>query len=90
MGDTGVPVSLKLDGRVGEEGFASVMAGVSLYFGGEDKSLIRRHREDDPPVYSLDIFGAFLGGPGVPACPEGQVWDPEALNGAGECVPGAG
>ena len=61
MGDTGLPVSLKLDGRLGEDGFASVMAGVSLYFGGEDKSLIRRHREDDPPIYSLDIFGAFLG-----------------------------
>ena len=60
MGDTGLPASLKLDGRVGEEGFASVMAGVSFYFGGEDKSLIRRHREDDPPIYMLDIFGAFL------------------------------
>jgi hypothetical protein len=61
MGDTGLPVSLKLDGRIGEDGFTSVMAGVSLYFGGEDKSLIRRHREDDPPIYGLDIFGALLG-----------------------------
>jgi hypothetical protein len=75
MGDTGLPVSLKLDGRVGEDGFASVMAGVSLYFGGEDKSLIRRHREDDPPIYGLDIFGAFLGGdPAVDPC----VVDPES------------
>jgi hypothetical protein len=61
LGDTGLPVSLKLDGRVGDNSFTSVMAGVSLYFGGEDKSLIRRHREDDPPIYFLDIFGAFLG-----------------------------
>ena len=80
MGDTGLPVSLKLDGRVGEEGFTSVSAGVSFYFGGEDKSLIRRHREDDPPVYTLDIFGAFLDddpavdpctiNPEAPGCPE--------------------
>ena len=78
MGDTGLPASLKLDGRVGENGFTSVTAGVSLYFGGEDKSLIRRHREDDPPVYGVDIFGAFLGDDGA-ICPEGQFWDPEQL-----------
>ena len=48
MGNTGLPVSLTLDGQVGEDGYTSVMAGVSLYFGGEDTSLIRRHREDDP------------------------------------------
>ena len=78
MGDTGLPVSLKLDGRLGEDGYTSVTAGVSLYFGGEDKSLIRRHREDDPPVYGVDIFGAFLGDDGA-ICPEGQFWDPEQL-----------
>ena len=66
MADTGIPASLTLDGRVGENGFTSVMAGVSLYFGGEDKSLIRRHREDDPPLYFLDVFGAFLGSPAAP------------------------
>ena len=70
MGDTGLPVSLKLDGRLGEDGYTSITAGVSLYFGGEDKSLIRRHREDDPPIYSLDIFGAFLSDdPAVPPSP---------------------
>ena len=61
MADTvNLPVSFTLDGRVGEDGFGSVMAGLNLYFGGEDKSLIRRHREDDPPLQFLDIFGAFL------------------------------
>ena len=53
MGDTGIPASLTVDGRIGEDGFSSVMAGLSLYFGGEDKSLIRRHREDDPRIHSL-------------------------------------
>jgi hypothetical protein len=63
MGQTvGIPASFTLDGRVGEHGFTSIMAGFSLYFGGEDKSLIRRHREDDPRNRSLDIFAATAGG----------------------------
>lgn len=33
-----------------EDGSAAVIAGVRLYLGQRDKSLIRRHREDDPPV----------------------------------------
>jgi hypothetical protein len=62
MGDTGIPASLTLEGRLGEDSFSSVMAGISLYFGGEDKSLIRRHREDDPRLHFFDIFNAgFLG-----------------------------
>lgn len=62
MGDTGLPASLTLDGRLGEDGFTSVTAGISLYFGGEDKSLIRRHREDDPRLRFFDIFNSgFLG-----------------------------
>jgi hypothetical protein len=58
MGDTGIPASITVDGRIGEDGFSSVMAGISLYFGGEDKSLIRRHREDDPRLRFFDIFNA--------------------------------
>ena len=84
MGDTGIPASLTVDGRIGEDGFSSVMAGISLYFGGEDKSLIRRHREDDPRLRFFDIFNAGvlgsdkIGGgeldegpcdPEVPQCP---------------------
>jgi hypothetical protein len=55
-----MPVSLKLEGRAGEDKFTSVTAGVSFYFGGNDanKSLMRRHREDDPRNRVLDIFGA--------------------------------
>lgn len=63
--DMGVPASFKLDGRVGEDGFTSIEAGLSFYFGGDDKSLIRRHREDDPRNRSLDIFGATAGGAGL-------------------------
>ena len=81
MGDTGIPASLTVDGRIGEDGFSSVMAGLSLYFGGEDKSLIRRHREDDPRLHFFDIFNAgFFGsitpGGGIPIC-DPEVTDPE-------------
>ena len=51
-------LSLTVDGQLGEDGYTSVMAGLSLYFGGEDKSLIRRHREDDPRLRFFNIFNA--------------------------------
>jgi len=86
MGDTGIPASITVDGRIGEDGFSSVMAGLSLYFGGEDKSLIRRHREDDPRLRFFDIFnagalGEIFNPPGnnVPddtECPDGEVGTP--------------
>jgi len=75
MGDTGVPASLTLDGRIGEDGFSSVTAGLSFYFGGEDKSLIRRHREDDPRLHFFSIFNSGVLSPGGP------------LNSGPGCVP---
>jgi hypothetical protein len=61
------PLAFTLEGRLGEDDFSSVTAGISFYFGGNqsDKSLMRRHREDDPRNRVLDIFGAsaaFVGG----------------------------
>lgn len=66
LADQGLPASFTLDGRFGEDHFASVMAGFSVYFGGEEKSLIRRHREDDPRNRTLDIFGFHRDSPAVP------------------------
>ncbi len=69
MAETGLPLSFKADARFGEDHFTAITAGVSLYFGGEGKSLIRRHREDDPRNRVLDIFGSGAGahGPTTPA-----------------------
>ncbi len=79
MSDAGLPASLKLDGYLGEDGYASVTAGFAIYFGGEDKSLIRRHREDDPRNFSMDIFSAAAGGAALvndtPVCPDGEFWN---------------
>ena len=38
-------------GSVNEHGDAAVLAGLRAYFGKRDKTLIRRHREDDPVSY---------------------------------------
>jgi hypothetical protein len=42
--------SFFLEGQVGEGNFKSVWAGFRMYFGQGDKSLIQRHREDDPKI----------------------------------------
>ena len=44
----GLPLSVFAEGQVGTDHYASIFAGLRVYFGGEEKSLIRRHREDDP------------------------------------------
>ena len=41
-------VSLFADGAIGTDSYDHVIGGIRIYFGGGDKSLKRRHREDDP------------------------------------------
>jgi hypothetical protein len=89
-----LPLSLKLKGEIGEDSYAAATLGVSFYFGGSDpsKTLIRRHREDDPRNRVLDIFGAGAAAFGKfkktsgtptppPTCSEGGFLNPET----GEC-----
>jgi len=45
---TGSAASVFVSGQVGDKKHRTVLAGLRFYFGGTDKSLIRRHREDDP------------------------------------------
>lgn len=45
----GVATSLYVDAEIGDDDYQKIFGGMRLYFG-EDKSLIRRHREDDPYV----------------------------------------
>lgn len=80
-----MPMSLKFKGEVGEDKFVAATAGISFYFGGNDstKSLMRRHREDDPRNRVLDIFGAGAAafGGGTPAAGPGPAPDPECSTG---------
>lgn len=57
----GSPMSLYANAEYGDDNFVSVLGGLKFYFGGEDKSLIRRHREDDPRNKTLDIFTHGIG-----------------------------
>lgn len=52
----GTAVSTFVEGRFGQRGNNAVFGGISFYFGQKDKTLIRRHREDDPPNWLLDAM----------------------------------
>lgn len=52
----GMPLALYSKAEYGDNEFFSILGGLKFYFGGEDKSLIRRHREDDPRNRTLDLF----------------------------------
>lgn len=53
-----IPFSLTGEGRFGQDGAIVATVGLKHYFGDPDKSLIDRHRQDDPPDRALDFFGA--------------------------------
>lgn len=62
------PISLFAEGQFGERHFRRAMAGVRVYFGSANrKSLIRRHREDDPRNRVPDFFAL------PDTCPAGRT-----------------
>lgn len=69
-------VSVFAEGRLGQRGASAAFGGLKVYFGQRDKSLMRRHREDDPVNYHMDTStsGGGLGNNGAggggfaPAC----------------------
>ena len=65
----GVMAALFVEGRVGEGDFHGVWGGLRFYFGQKDKTLIRRHREDDPTDWGGGFGnGINNGGSTTPAC----------------------
>jgi hypothetical protein len=56
----GMPLSVTGDARLHNNGSATFTIGLKGYFGGNDdgKSLIDRHRQDDPPDRAIDLFTA--------------------------------
>ena len=62
-GQAGAVSSAFVDGYVNDNGDGLAVAGLRFYFGQSDKSLIRRHREDDPPAYpQYPFWSAIIGG----------------------------
>ena len=49
------------DGGVGENGYAHLLGGVRVYFGGS-KPLKERHRQDDPSNINTTFIGTTSGG----------------------------
>jgi hypothetical protein len=64
-------LSLFVDGAAGDSSFYRVTAGLRIYFGAQ-KSLIRRHREDDPQSISASTCPQTQPQPngGIHYCPE--------------------
>jgi hypothetical protein len=61
-----------LEGRIGEGDYRAIWGGVRVYLGQRDKTLIQRHRQDDPPNYLADTSAAFTNSTSetpVPAAP---------------------
>ncbi|MDQ2954116.1 MAG: tail fiber domain-containing protein, partial [Pseudomonadota bacterium] len=52
--------SFFVEGRVGEDDYRGVWGGMKFYFGQKDKSLIRRHREDDPINWNPDSLFSLV------------------------------
>jgi hypothetical protein len=48
-----------VEGRVGESAAQGVWGGLKMYFGQKDKSLIARHREDDPDHWNIGAANAI-------------------------------
>jgi|TARA_B100000965_G_scaffold91772_1_gene74779 hypothetical protein len=76
-------VSLFADGAIGTDSYDHVIGGIRIYFGGGDKSLKRRHREDDP-INSLvtGVASAVSGTAGASSTSSGTL--------GSSCVPGPG
>lgn len=72
-----------VSGAYGWNNASNIMAGIRIYFGNHDKTLIRRQREDDPKVRRQ------YAKPGVKRM--GIIYGPGCTNGtlpAGTCAPG--
>ncbi len=67
----GSNVSLFAQAAFGDGDYSTVYGGVRVYFGGEQKSLIRRHREDDPINWI-----ALLQTLAPVVCPPGTTFNP--------------
>ncbi|MBN9362613.1 MULTISPECIES: hypothetical protein [unclassified Devosia] len=91
----GFPLSGVGEVRAYDTGAYSFRVGIKGYLGDSGKSLIDRHRQDDPPNRALDLFSAAgdllteqvgPGGPPDEACPsENESW--QFVDGEWMCVP---
>ncbi len=77
-------VSLFAEGRIGEDDYKGAWAGVRMYLG-DEKTLIRRHREDDPTDWEEDNLLGIVNAAG-----NGCVPNAAELRGEGPYTSGEG
>jgi hypothetical protein len=58
--DSTFAMTLFAEGRFGEDHYRAAWGGIRIYFGDEKKTLIRRHREDDPARSPIEEFEALM------------------------------
>lgn len=61
LSDFDLPVAVTAETRVGQDGAWRGMLGLRAYLGSDDKSLMRRHREDDPADRGAALYTAAGG-----------------------------
>jgi hypothetical protein len=71
--------SLFAEGRIGDGDYRGIWGGLKVYFGQRDKSLVQRHRQDDPiiwmPMTLFSIINSLTTTPVTP--PECCIVDPD-------------
>lgn len=81
----GFPLSGVGEVRAYDTGAYSFRIGIKGYLGDPDKSLIDRHRQDDPPNRALDLFSAagdlLTATPDGLECPDGEMPIPDGEGG---------
>lgn len=55
----GLPLALTADARLGADGAVRASLGLKAFLGGTPKSLLRRHREDDPSDRGAALYAAL-------------------------------
>jgi len=78
--DTGMPLSLTGDARLGQDGSVLATVGLRWYFGAPSKPLILRHREDDPWDRGGSLFTAVGGATASGAGSSGGGHEPVVEN----------
>lgn len=58
----GIPMTLFVEGQVGNKSYTSVSAGFRIHFGAPNKSLKQRHREDDPSNSIMNLLSTVCTG----------------------------
>ena len=64
----GTMASAFVEGRIGESDFHGLWGGLRFYFGQKDKTLIDRHRQDDPNVWGTDSLFSIVNSSGPGSC----------------------